>query len=137
MKKIFATVAALAIAGLTFGAVATPALADGLVFGGGVMGEYSSDSFGASGGFNGGNGWIDERFSWAGSTSENSASLSFDASTDEGISADFSADSSASAGAGNYIKTQGVGASSTYSASGSAVSGGFDAHVFGGGFYAD
>ena len=121
-KKFLSAVSAIALASAF---VAAPAVADDFEFNGDVEGSYNSWSLAGSGGFNGGSGTIAERYSWAGSVSENAASMNFEASTEDGVSGSFTADSSASAGAGNYIKTVGGGASTTHSFSGSGVMGGF------------
>lgn len=125
----FALVSTLALA-TAFALEPAPASADDW-FSGEVHGDYNAWSLGGSGGVNGGSGAIAERYSWAGSSSENSASMNFVASTEPDVSGSFTADSSASAGAGNYIKTQGSGASNTYSLSGSGVMGGFDGSASG------
>ena len=110
-----------------------PAAADGFGFDGNVDGDYSAWSLGGGVGFNGGNGTISERTSWAGSITENSGEMNLKYTSGGGLSGKLDLSSSASAGAGNYIKTQGAGASSTYSASGSGVLGGINADVSGSG----
>lgn len=113
----------------------TPAAADGFEFDGNVDGDYNAWSLGGSGGFNGGNGTIDERTSWAGSVTENSGEMNLKFTSGGGLSGKLDLSSSASAGAGNYIATKGAGASSTYSVSGSGVIGGINADVAGSGNY--
>lgn len=131
MKK---RVMALAAVAAVFFAVA-PASADSFVFSGSVASGFESSSFGTSNGTNTGTGTVAERYSWAGTKAEDSGSATFEYDSTNGVSGNFQASSSAEAGAGNYIKTIGVGAGSSSSFSQAGVSGGFSGSAAGSGSF--